>query len=302
MPRIIVGHDGSEGADRAVELVAALKFPPDTPVDVVTAMPDIRAMRSAWGRLILGPPGPIEQQLAAQAARELEVVAERAREAGLQAATTVVVGRPARALVAEAERSGATLLAVGSRGLGRIRSSVMGSVSAELVHTASCPVLVARSGSIKRVVLATDGSDQALCAERYLANLPIARDVPVSIVTVADPLPVSIVTVAVPLPVSLLWTSPDRDAAAEAVASHARIAREQHEAVASAAAERLAAQGINAQVEVRLGDRAFEVVRATRRHDLVVLGWDDRSESAPAFGAVLHKVLYGSAASVLVVR
>lgn len=292
MHRIIVGHDGSQGADRAVALVAALRLPPETPVSVVTAIPDVGAMRSAWGRLILGPPGPIQQQIADQTTRTLEDVVERAKRAGLQATTAVAVGSPARALAAEGERREATLIAVGSRGLGRIRSGVMGSVSAELVRISSRPVLVARAGSIERIVLVTDGSEQAERAEGFLASLPGARHVPVTIMTAAESREPSLVGVAA-----------GRDAVVtDAESNHATLARSHREDVANAAADRLAAHGINAQIDFRTGSVAGEVRRATGRRDLFVLGWDGGSVSASAFGAVLYRVLYGSSASVLIVR
>lgn len=292
MHHIIVGHDGSEGAEQALKLVAALNFPPDTSSSVVAAIPDVRAIRSAWGRLILGPPGTIEQQLTAQATQSLAEVAERAERMGLRAATKVVVGRPAAALAAEAQRSGATLLAVGSRGLGRMRSLVMGSVSAELVQIAACPVLVARSASLKRIVLATDGSTEADLAAEYLTNVPAARHLPVSIVSVVETLDASVVGAA----------RPDGDPLAGALSRYTSLARQHHEKVASAAAGRLATHGITAQIEVRIGNPGAEVLRSAGRHDLVVLGWGGQSKSSPALGAVLHKVLYGSSASVLIVR
>lgn len=291
MHRIIVGHDGSEGADRAVELVAALALPPDTPVSLVTAIPDVRAMRSTWGRLILGPPGPIEQQLAAQATRALEDVAERARQVGLQATTTVVVGRPAAALAAEGERSGATIIAIGSRRLGRIRSGMMSSASAELVRISARSVLVARAGSIERIVLATDGSEQAKRAEEFLTRLPVARQVPVTIMTVAAPRDRTLVGVAV-----------DRDGVVEEPARVTSVGGSHPEEVADAAAKRLAAHGIYARVNVPIERASGEVRGAKGRRDLIVLGWAGRSVPTHGFEALLRKALYGSPASLLIVR
>lgn len=57
--------------------------------------------------------------------------------------TTVVIGHPSNVLV-EASKD-ADLLVVGSRGHGRVRGMVLGSVSNHCTHHAHCPVVVVRS-------------------------------------------------------------------------------------------------------------------------------------------------------------
>ena len=54
--------------------------------------------------------------------------------------------RPADALVDQVE-AGVDLLVMGSRGYGPLRSVLLGSVSAEVIGRAGCPVLVAPRGS-----------------------------------------------------------------------------------------------------------------------------------------------------------
>jgi nucleotide-binding universal stress UspA family protein len=82
-------------------------------------------------------------------------------------------GARAEAIVEAADREGAELLVVGSRGHGGLRSTVLGSVSRKLVADARCPVVVVPSGEdwavedgapddAGSVVCGVDGSDQAL--------------------------------------------------------------------------------------------------------------------------------------------
>jgi nucleotide-binding universal stress UspA family protein len=54
------------------------------------------------------------------------------------------LGRPEAEITALAEEIGAGLIVVGSRGLGGIRRTVLGSVSDSVVRHAPCPVLVVR--------------------------------------------------------------------------------------------------------------------------------------------------------------
>src|SRR6185503_16118043 len=97
---------------------------------------------------------------------------------GRDVEATVIINRPASGIVAEARRTAADLIVLGSHGRGTLGSAVLGSVSAEVVDHSPCPVLIARTPRITRVVLAHDGSDGARQAEevvsmwRFLQGLP----------------------------------------------------------------------------------------------------------------------------------
>jgi nucleotide-binding universal stress UspA family protein len=90
----------------------------------------------------------------------------------------VRVGQPAEEIVVLAEEIGAGLIVMGSRGLGAVRRALIGSVSDSVVRHAHCPVLVVRGredgGAVllsKKVLLATDGSEDAALAARIAADL-----------------------------------------------------------------------------------------------------------------------------------
>lgn len=69
----------------------------------------------------------------------------------------------------------ASLIVVGSRGLGPVKRLVLGSVSEGLVHGASCPVLVLRGGPEawppERIVVGDDGSEAAKEAGEQAARI-----------------------------------------------------------------------------------------------------------------------------------
>jgi len=52
--------------------------------------------------------------------------------------------RPGEAICDAAQREAATMIVVGTRGLGVLRRTVMGSVSDHVLHHAHCPVVVYR--------------------------------------------------------------------------------------------------------------------------------------------------------------
>ena len=83
----------------------------------------------------------------AEVEREAKALLDRAAAAappteGLEIEWLGVPGNPAEVLVRAS--LGATLLVVGSRGLGGFMGLVLGSVSSQCVHHSHCPVLVVR--------------------------------------------------------------------------------------------------------------------------------------------------------------
>jgi nucleotide-binding universal stress UspA family protein len=125
----------------------------------------------AWGYLdqhhaTIGEPfDPAYSEADAQAALDAIVagVVGTARAANVD--RKLVNNLPARALLDASER--ADLLAVGARGLGGFRGLLLGSVSQQCLHLATCPVAVVREGmndvgaGIGRIVVGIDESDTA---------------------------------------------------------------------------------------------------------------------------------------------
>jgi nucleotide-binding universal stress UspA family protein len=53
-------------------------------------------------------------------------------------------GKPGETIIRLAEEESATMIVMGTRGLGKMRRTIMGSVSDFVVHHAHCPVIVCR--------------------------------------------------------------------------------------------------------------------------------------------------------------
>lgn len=134
--RIVVAHDGSEPADRAVSFAA----------DAAAATGATLHLVGAWAEAA-APGLPIydETTEVAEAIHQDLQEARSAvhdRHADLQVTTEVTRGQAAVEIARIAD--GADLLVVGSRGRGGFRSLLLGSVSRSLVSSAPCPVAVVR--------------------------------------------------------------------------------------------------------------------------------------------------------------
>jgi nucleotide-binding universal stress UspA family protein len=139
MNAIVVGTDGSGGAETAVQKVIDIMRGSGATVHVVCAYPG----RSTLERIgLTAKTDPVDMRGVAA-----DVVARDERrftEAGLTVEKHVREGDPADTLISVAEESGAELIAVGARGRSGLRRFTLGSVSSKLSHSAPTSLLIVR--------------------------------------------------------------------------------------------------------------------------------------------------------------
>ena len=75
----------------------------------------------------------------------LDEALELAEARGIEVRTRLLTGAAAKQIVAYADEIDANLIVVGSRGLGAIGSTLLGSVSRKVLHDARRPVLIVRA-------------------------------------------------------------------------------------------------------------------------------------------------------------
>ena len=292
MKNVVIGYDGSKCADTAVELVSSLAWGPDASVSLIAVVPDIRGTRSMWGAAIVGSSAQIDAQLTLQAMELLETPAARLRARGIACEPVVGRGRVPQAIRALAERVKADLIVVGSRGLGPIRSTLLGSVSQEVVDLAPS-VLVVRAPVVSGIVFGTDGSSGAQAAEQTLLALPLAARVAVRVVSVAENLrPLTTGMAPTLYHDAMAWQS---EYEAEALTVHQKIARD--------TADRLRAHGMDVTSEARAGDPTSELLAAATDAgaDLIVVGSRGRTGlTRLVLGSVARRVVQHAKASVLI--
>jgi nucleotide-binding universal stress UspA family protein len=140
MPRIVVGIDESVHSRRALDWAVREAALRQTALTVLTVIP---AMASPWSSRQLTVPD--EQEVMPRSRRAVEeAVAKSLGELGADRPADVTVevlsGYPARLLAAASKE--ADLVVLGSRGAGGFGTLLLGSVSNQVAHHASCPVVI----------------------------------------------------------------------------------------------------------------------------------------------------------------
>lgn len=135
--RLLIGVDGSPGADAAVAAVAARTWQPGTEVRLVTAL-DVTLANMLGFTDHANDERDAASRFMHRAATDLSAV-------GLTVITALIEGNPKQVLVEEAERWNADCLYVGARGLRGIERFRLGSVSAAVAARTPCTVEVVRT-------------------------------------------------------------------------------------------------------------------------------------------------------------
>lgn len=289
--RILIATDLSSYSDTAIAAVQAMPLPPGSEVRLVHAVEPVPTVA------IFAPPEFLTMNEATE--RELRAIlrdqAKKLEHLDRKASAIVGFGRAADVIIDESQRFSPDLIVVGSRGRGAVASSVLGSVSAEVIDRAACPVLVARRTTLSTIVLAEDGSVDAGAGAACIVALEPLSEAAVHVVSVVDE--------AFPI---VLADPTGTATAMEAYRAYENamprlVARST--ALAQERADSLARLGIRATVETRKGDAAGELIAAATEHgaDCIVIG--SRGETGLRrlmLGSVARSVLFHAPCSVLI--
>ena len=141
MKRLVIATDGSKASRTAVEDGIELARELDARVLFVYV--------KAFPPGLLGEPF-YQRKLSHEAAEARDAVEAAMREAAeqdVEADWEILQGEPAKEIIGFARDRDADLIVIGSRGLGALADTFLGSVSRAVVHGADRPVLVARPRS-----------------------------------------------------------------------------------------------------------------------------------------------------------
>jgi nucleotide-binding universal stress UspA family protein len=145
--RIVVGTDGSAGANIAIDAAIELSRLTGATLHVVQAHKVLGSFHVAAAAGAEVGIAPVEiaasnEEIHAQSQRICDAVAERAKSAGVPSETHCVSDDPADALIKVAEDTQADLIVVGNRGMTGARRFVLGSVPNKVSHHCPASLLI----------------------------------------------------------------------------------------------------------------------------------------------------------------
>jgi nucleotide-binding universal stress UspA family protein len=146
--RVLIGTDGSDDAIHAATRGLAIITTPDIVTVVCVVEPPAIETAGLESGFSGGMASPAEITAVTNAANDHAQDALNRTVAALSTTATVEQridqGDAGQMMCFLAEDLAADAIVVGSRGRGRIRRALMGSVSSHIIHNAPCPVVVVR--------------------------------------------------------------------------------------------------------------------------------------------------------------
>lgn len=136
---ILLPTDGSEGAEKAIEHALELAEIHDSTIHALYVVERIHTADVGTEQII--------EAMRSEGKRTVAEIAERAESKGIEAATEVKVGSPARDILEYAEENGIDLVVMGTHGRTGLNRYLLGSVTEKVVRLSDVPVLTVRMDS-----------------------------------------------------------------------------------------------------------------------------------------------------------
>ena len=138
--KILVPLDGSENSFRALDhaiVLAKTLRASLTAIHVVEKPPTVYVESQKLLNDLLA-------SYRAESAKILDKCRQVASKSGVNIETVIAEGDPASSITGYAQKEGFDLIIIGSRGLGRFKEMLLGSVSNKVLHHTKCSVLIVK--------------------------------------------------------------------------------------------------------------------------------------------------------------
>ena len=183
--RILFPTDGSEGAEAALDLAAALASDHDATLAVLNVADTTRDS-------VIQVQGEVVDSLEAEGERIVAAAAERLRDRGVDVETEVLQGEPYRTIVDYANSRAVDVVVMPTRGRTGLERLLLGSTTERVLRQSDVPVLTVRPDDatvrypFEDVLVPTDGSDCAREALEVACGLAAAGGADLHLLSVVD--------------------------------------------------------------------------------------------------------------------
>jgi nucleotide-binding universal stress UspA family protein len=292
--RIQLAVDGSELSMAATQLVRDLQLPPNS---VITILGEFTPGR---------PPSKSRLQAAfAQTEKFLEGSA-------IETKPTLLHGHSAKKIVEYGSEHSPDLMAIGAIGLYPILKILLGTTAYQVVDNARWPVLVMRTPyrGLRRVLLATDGSQNSRQAAQDLARFPLPEKTELQVLHVksiypSKPAPVYYGERRLAPPIPFMPSIMPGPAELQYLIRHAELAEQQGQTILAETKAVLQSAGRRITTFLTQGDPATEILKHTQEQeiDLIVAGPRGlKGLEAWGWDSVSRKLVDYASSSLLLVR
>lgn len=138
--KILVPVDGSENAKRALDQAISIAKGSNASITIVNVAEKPPTVYVESQKIL----NEISRMSREQASKVLDEYDALAESRGVKADSVIIEGEPAASIIAYAEKGGFDMIVMGSRGLGKFKELLLGSVSSKVVSGARCSVLIVK--------------------------------------------------------------------------------------------------------------------------------------------------------------
>ncbi|MDA8168832.1 MAG: universal stress protein [Nitrospiraceae bacterium] len=295
--KILFATDGSEHSEDAARLLTKFNLTSNdgiTIFHVIGWVPFEEDKQSYYANLKF-----LKQEIGGKV---LDSALEVLKPSGARLSTALDEGFPDKSIVAAAIGSNADMIALGARGIKGLKSVFLGSVTRAVAISSPVPVLVVKNSSREKkpsekmkVLFATDGSDSADSAARFLSGIPFPEGTEMSVINVG---------------LSAVSDIPERfimevtDAVREEVARVRASEFARSEAIIGKTKALLGDRFSKVTEIVKIGDPAAEILAEAESSgaDIVTVGCRGLRGFRGMMGSVSRRVLGHAACSVLLAK
>lgn len=287
--QIQLAVDGSEHAMAATQLVSDLPLPRNSRITILGIVPPGQSL--------------YESKIRAALMRSEKILGRKA----VETESVLLYGHAAKQLIAYGSEHHPDLMVIGAKGVYATLKILLGGLAQQVVEQARWPVLVTRTPyhGLRRVLLATDGSQNGRLAAEYLAQFPLP---PYAEIQVVHAQPLLAEAEAFPRtmgPIAYLAPSMPLLADRPTVSRQVDLRKQKERTILADTRRILEAEGHKSKGVILEGDLASQILAYSelRGIDLIVAG--SRGLSAIEgwwWGSVSRKLMHYAHSSVLVVR